>query len=82
MGWGNQMDTNMRVILLVALSLAASFVIAVVPILSPVWVLLTIWVSHRLLLTPGKAKRDGGGRQDANFWRMRRLVSSPPLCSY
>lgn len=76
------MDTNMRVILLVALSLAASFVIAVVPILSPVWVLLTIWVSHRLLLTPGKAKRDGGGRQDANFWRMRRLVSSPPLCSY
>ncbi|MCU0464917.1 MAG: hypothetical protein MUF38_10145 [Anaerolineae bacterium] len=63
------MDTNLRVILLVALSLAASFVIAAVPLLSPVWVLLTIWVSHRLLLTPGKAKRDGGGHQDANFWR-------------
>lgn len=69
MGWGNLMDTNLRVILLVALSLAASFVIAAVPLLSPIWVLLTIWVSHRLLLTPGKAKRDGGGQQDANFWR-------------
>lgn len=63
------MDTNLRVILLVALSLAASFVIAAVPLLSPVWVLLTIWLSHRLLLTPGKAKRDGGSYPDNNFWR-------------
>ena len=61
------MDTNLRVILLMVLSLAASFVIAAVPLLSPVWVLLTIWLSHRLLLTPGKAKRDGSDRE-GNFW--------------